>query len=110
AMLEIGKRGTKASALTGKLLDSAKSDNRLIRQSILLALPKIAQVPCADCEAKLQAAIKSGEGKTTLGDLNLETTMMKNYFSWAGGKTPSAKAEDDLPPAGGAAKPAPKKK
>ena len=100
AMLEIGKRGSKAAALTGTLLDNAKSDNRLIRQSILLALPKIAQVPCADCEAKLQAAIKAGEGKTTLGDLNLETTMMKNYFGWAGGKKPSAPASgDDLPAA-----------
>jgi hypothetical protein len=90
AMLEIGKRGAKASALTDTLLDNAKSDNRLIRQSILLALPKIAAVPCANCEAKLQAAIKAGEGKTTLGDLNLETTMMLNYFGWAGGKTPSS--------------------
>lgn len=90
AMLEIGKRGAKASALTDTLLDNAKSDNRLIRQSILLALPKIAAVPCANCEAKLQAAIKAGEGKTTLGDLNLETTMMMNYFGWAGGKTPSS--------------------
>jgi hypothetical protein len=90
AMLEIGKRGAKASTLTDTLLDNAKSDNRLIRQSILLALPKIAAVPCATCEAKLQAAIKAGEGKTTLGDLNLETTMMMNYFGWAGGKTPSS--------------------
>ena len=73
------------------------------RQSILLALPKIARVPCANCETKLQVAIKAGEGKTTLGDLNLETTMMKNYFSWAGGKTPTAKAEDDLPAPGSAA-------
>jgi hypothetical protein len=99
AMLEIGKRGDKAASLTDTLLDSTTSDNRLIRQSILLALPKIAKVPCANCEAKLQAAIKAGEGKTTLGDLNLETTMMKNYFGWAGGKTPSsAPAEkDDLP-------------
>ncbi|HEX3765283.1 MAG TPA: hypothetical protein VHW23_41585 [Kofleriaceae bacterium] len=99
AMLELGKRGSKASSLTDKLLDSAKSDNRLIRQSVLLALPKIAAVPCANCEAKLQDAIRAGEGKTTLGDLNLETTMMKNYFAWAGGKTPtSAPAEkDDLP-------------
>ncbi|HET7505765.1 MAG TPA: hypothetical protein VFK02_32320 [Kofleriaceae bacterium] len=99
AMLEIGKRGDKASALTDVLLDNATSDNRLIRQSILLALPKIAKVPCANCEAKLQAAIKAGEGKTTLGDLNLETTMMKNYFGWAGGKTPSAAPaeKDDLP-------------
>jgi hypothetical protein len=100
AMLEIGKRGPAASSLTDTLLDNAKSDNRLIRQSILLALPKIAKVPCGNCESKLQAAIRAGEGKTTLGDLNLETTMMKNYFAWAGGKTPtSAPAEkEDLPP------------
>ena len=111
AMLEIGKRGTKAAALTDTLLDSAKSDNRLIRQSILLALPKIATVPCASCEAKLQAAIRAGEGKTTLGDLNLETTMMKNYFGWAGGKTPSsAPAEKDDVPAPSDPKPVPKKK
>jgi hypothetical protein len=93
AMLEIGKRGAKAAALTDTLLDAAKTDNRLIRQSILFALPKIAAVPCATCEAKLQLAIKAAEGKTTLGDLNLETTMMKNYFAWAGGKTPAEPAE-----------------
>jgi hypothetical protein len=99
AMLQIGKRGKQASSLTGTLLDNAKSDNRIIRQSVLLALPKIAQIPCADCEAKLQAAIRAGEGKSALLELNLETTMMKNYFGWAGGKTPSAASgdKDDLP-------------
>ncbi|HMG21893.1 MAG TPA: hypothetical protein VK607_11265 [Kofleriaceae bacterium] len=112
AMLELGKRGAKASGLTEALLDSAKSDDRLIRQSVLLALPKIAAVPCANCEAKLQDAIRAGEGKTTLGDLNLETTMMKNYFGWAGGKTPSSAppAEKDEAPAGAAAPPPPRKK
>ncbi len=113
AMLEIGKRGPAAASLTETLLDSARSDNRLIRQSILLALPKIAAVPCANCEAKLQAAIRAGEGKTTLGDLNLETTMMKNYFAWAGGKTPSrapAEKDEPAPPAPSPPKPAPSKK
>jgi len=110
AMLEIGKRGQGASQLTDTLLDNAKSDNRLIRQSILLALPKIAKVPCGNCESKLQAAIRAGEGKTTLGDLNLETTMMKNYFAWAGGKTPSsAPAEKDDTPAPTEAPPVPTK-
>jgi chromosome segregation ATPase len=87
AMLELGKAGPKADAHTETLLDAAKSDNRLIRQSVLLALPKIAKVPCPTCIAKLDAAIQAGEGKTTLGDLNLETTMLRNYFEWAGGKT-----------------------
>ena len=104
AMLELGKMGQKATGLTDTLLDAAKSDDRLIRQSILLALPKVAKLPCGNCEAKLDAAIKAGEGKTTLGDLNLETTMLRNYFAWAGGKTPST------PDAGGAAAPAGDKK
>jgi hypothetical protein len=112
AMLEIGKRGQKASALADTLLDSAKSDDRLIRQSILLALPKIAKVPCGNCEAKLQDAIRAGEGKTTLADLNLETTMMKNYFGWAGGKTPSSTPaeKDDLPAPTAPTGPKPRKK
>jgi len=107
AMLEIGKQESKAAGLTDTLLDAAKSDDRLVRQSILLALPKIAKVPCNSCEAKLEAAIKAGEGKSTLGDLNLETTMLRNYFSWAGGNTaaPSAPVPDTPTPA-----PAPKGK
>ncbi len=106
AMLEVGKAGEKAASHTDALLDAAKSDNRLIRQSILLALPKVAKVPCANCEAKLDAAIKAGEGKTTLGDLNLETTMLRNYFAWAGGKTPSTPS--DAPKGDAPAAPAPK--
>lgn len=103
AMLELGKQGQAASAHTDALLDAAKSDDRIVRQSILLALPKIAKVPCANCEKKLDDAIKAGEGKSTLGDLNLETTMLRNYFAWAGGKTPAASAPAE--PAG-PAKPA----
>ena len=103
AMLEIGKMGDKASDLTDTLLDAAKSDVRLVRQSVLLALPKIAKIPCANCETKLDAAIKAGEGKSTIGDLNLETTMLRNYFSWAGGKTPSS-GPAEAPPAEAPAK------
>jgi hypothetical protein len=97
AMLELGKRGQKASDQTELLLDNAKSDDRLTRQSILLALPKIAKVPCATCETKLKAAVKAGEGKTTLGDLNNETTILVSYFSWAGGKA-AAPAESPAAP------------
>jgi hypothetical protein len=89
AMLEIGKQGASASQLTETLLDAAASDVRSIRQSVLLALPRIAKLPCTRCEAKLDAAVRAGEGKPTLADLNLETTMMRTYFSWAGGKPQS---------------------
>ena len=83
SMLELGKRGAAAAELTDTLLDAAHSDTRIIRQSILLALPHIAKRPCPRCVTKLDRAIKAGEGKTTLGDLNLETTMLRNYFQWA---------------------------
>lgn len=89
SMLELGKRGLKASGQAAALLDAVKSDNHLIRQSVLLALPKVVKVPCDTCEAKLDEAIKAGAGKTTLAELNVETEMLRNYFSWAGGKTPS---------------------
>ena len=111
AMLEVGKQGAKAAQYTDALLDAAKTDDRLVRQSILLALPKIAKVPCDNCEQKLDAAIKAGEGKSTLGDLNNETTMLRNYFAWAGGKTPSVKTEvPDAPAPAAAPKDEPKKK
>ena len=101
AMLEIGKQGQKASNLTdtllNTLLDPTKGDDRLIRQSVLLALPKIAKVPCDDCTQKLDAALKAGEGKSTLADLNLDTTMLRNYFDWAGGRTPSSAAAGAAP-------------
>lgn len=100
AMLEIGKAGPAASGLTDTLLDAAKSDVRLVRQSVLLALPKVAKLPCTPCVSKLDAAIKAGEGKTTLGDLNLETTMLRNYY--AGGSP--------APAAGGGAEKAPAEK
>jgi hypothetical protein len=89
AMLELGKRGEAASKYTDLLLDTATADNRIIRQSILLALPKIAKLPCQTCEVKLDAVLKAGEGKNMLRELQTETTMMRNYFSWAGGKAPS---------------------
>ncbi|HEY5934155.1 MAG TPA: hypothetical protein VIU61_05965 [Kofleriaceae bacterium] len=104
-LLELGKAGPAASSYTEALLDNvAKSENRLIRQSILLALPKIAKVPCNTCEAKLDVAIKSGEGKTTLQELNSETLMLRHYFSWAGGKTPTP-----MPAPGAVDAPAPAK-
>ncbi len=73
------------------MLDAAKSDDRLIRQSVLLALPKVAQVPCDVCEDKLDIALKAGEGKSTVAGLQLDTAMLRNYFSWAGGRKPKAK-------------------
>ena len=90
AMLELGKMGSKAASATPTLLEAVKSDDRIIRQSILLALPKVAGKDCKECGAKLDAAIKAGEGKTTLGELNFETQVLRSYF---GGEATDAPAE-----------------
>ena len=83
AMLELGKRGASAEAQTALLLDHAGSEQRIVRQSILLALPRIAKLPCTSCVAKLDLAIAAGRDKATLGDLTVETTILRNYFVWA---------------------------
>ncbi len=83
AMLELGKQGANASQFTDVLLDAAVSDDLLIRQSILLALPQIAKRPCPQCVTKLDAAIKAGEGKSSLAGANIETTILRNYFASA---------------------------
>lgn len=87
-MLELGKMGPKAGeAALSKLLDNVKSDDRLVRQSILLALPKVAGKDCKECGAKLDAAIKAAEGKDALRELNFETQVLRSYF---GGETAEA--------------------
>ncbi|MBX3158393.1 MAG: hypothetical protein KF773_20660 [Deltaproteobacteria bacterium] len=92
AMLEVGKAGKAAEKYTEQLLDGAKSDDRLIRQSILYALPKIVKTPCDSCVKKLAAAIKAGEGKNALLPLQLDTQMLRNFFIYAGNRQP--KPED----------------
>jgi len=86
AVVELRRMGEKARPFLPTLLDKAVSTDRLIRQVILLALPKVAPLPCPDCETKLDDAIKAGQGKQELSELNYETQLVRNYFSWAGKK------------------------
>jgi HEAT repeats/PBS lyase HEAT-like repeat len=80
AMLELGKMGNKGVSQTDALLEAAKSTDRIVRQSVMLALPKIAGKSCKDCGVKLDAAIAAGENKTTLGNLNYETEVLRSYW------------------------------
>lgn len=84
AVLELRRMGEKARPQLPLLLDKAKSTDRLIRQIILLALPKVAPVPCADCEQKLDEAIAAGEGKQELSELTYETQLVRNFFASQG--------------------------
>jgi HEAT repeat protein len=80
AMIELAKMGDKAASQAPALLEAAKNEDRLIRQSVNLALPKVAGKDCKDCGAKLDEAIAAGEGNTKLKDLVYETTVLRSYW------------------------------
>jgi len=58
---------------------------------------KIQGSPCAPCVTQARGPrSRRGEGQTTIGDLNLETTMLRNYY--AGGKSSDREAAPAAPP------------
>jgi hypothetical protein len=79
ATLELGRR--KATAKLDALLDALANENRVIREAILLVLPKLAPTPCPACVTKLDAAIESGRSKTYLAAVQLETQIVRNYLA-----------------------------
>lgn len=81
ALLDLGKMGQEAKDQIPALLDGVGSKDRLIRQSVILALPKIADKSCQECVTKLDSAIRAAQGDTTLNDLNVETEVLRSYFS-----------------------------
>jgi hypothetical protein len=80
AMVEIGKQGAKASDQTEALLDAASSEQPLVREAVLLALPKIAPTPCPSCAGKLDDAIRAAGKKDSLAQLQMETELVRAYF------------------------------
>jgi hypothetical protein len=86
AMLELRKLGEGARPQMDKLLAHAADTDRLVRQSILLALPRISPLPCPQCKTALDDAIAKGKGKQELDELNYETQLLSNWYAWAGGK------------------------
>ncbi len=90
ALLEISKMGKKASSTLPVLLYNVSSDDRLVRQSILLTLPKVADRNCVECGQKLDAAIKAGQGKDALRELNFETQVLRSYFAGDAGDAAEA--------------------
>jgi hypothetical protein len=83
AVLEIGRRGAgpKAPELTTALLDLLASDRRAVRQSVLLALPRIAPPPCPVCAEQLERAIELAVRRATHIDLAPEARVLHAYFA-----------------------------
>src|SRR5215470_5899948 len=84
ALLEIGKLGDAASSQTDALLAGADTTERFVRQGVLLALPRIAKLPCQKCADRLNEVIEKQADTTTLDFLTGETRIVYHYFLWAG--------------------------
>jgi HEAT repeat protein len=86
ALLEIRKLGQKAQPVYKKLIDPKYlgTSERIVREAILLALPRIAPLPCKECAASMDQVMDSQASQTTLDLLNTETKIVYHYFLWAG--------------------------
>ena len=81
ALLELGRRGVNAAPMLGAVLALLANESRAIRQAALLALPRIARSPCAECVEKLDLAIQSTQGKPLFADVAQEAALLRAYFT-----------------------------
>jgi len=86
ALLEIGRMGEKARGLQTELLAKCDTTERLVRQGILLALPRVVALPCKACATRLKEIIEKQSAESTLDLLTNETRIAYHYFLWADGK------------------------
>jgi len=84
ALLELARMGDKAGGTTETLLAAVDTKDRFVRQAILLALPRVAPLPCPKCAERLNDVIEAQSNETTLDFLTGETKVVHNYFLWAG--------------------------
>lgn len=96
ALIDVIKLGPKAEAGMPALLKTVEVTDRIIRDGVLLALPRVATQPCDACATRLHEVIESQKGQTTLDYLTADTRIVLNYFLAGGAKVTAAA------PAGGA--------
>lgn len=84
ALLELSRMGPKAAAAKDVLLKNIDTQVGIVREMLLLTLPRVVTLPCDDCAKKMGSVIESQSKQTTLDRLTGETRIVKNYFDWAG--------------------------
>jgi hypothetical protein len=84
ALVELFKMGDKGRPALDELLKHADTSERILRDGINLALPRIAPKPCKPCADRLGTVLEQQSSQTTLDALNDDTKIVYHYFLWAG--------------------------
>ena len=87
--MEIAKMGPKAAEALPTLLKRADSTDRLVREGVMLALVRVAKIPCNECQARLDEVIKMQEDQQRLDDLTKDTKVIRDYFAGAAAAGPA---------------------
>lgn len=84
SLVELRKMGKDARPVVDTLLKHVESKDRITRQGSLMALVKIAELPCDKCADRLQEVITKQKNESTLAALTVETQAVQYFFLWAG--------------------------
>jgi hypothetical protein len=86
SLWELRKLGDKAAGVLDQLLSDAVlgTSERIVREGVLLAITRVAPLPCKACQERFDKVLTSQENQTTLDLLTLETRIVYHYFLWAG--------------------------
>ena len=89
SLMEIAKMGPKAAEALPTLLKLADSTDRLVREGVMLALVRVAKIPCNECQTRLDEVIKLQEDQQRLDDLTKDTKVIRDYFAGAAAAGPA---------------------
>ena len=84
SLIELRKMGKDGAPATDKLLEKVDSEDGITRQGILMALVKIAPLPCDQCVKRFDEVLAKQKDQTTLQRLSVETQAVRGFFLWAG--------------------------
>lgn len=80
ALVELYKMSEKGKPALEHMLKHSESSERLVREGILLAMPRVAPAPCNECRDRLLDVMERQASQTTLDNLNAETRVVYHYY------------------------------
>lgn len=80
AMIELAKHRPAAPDVVEALLAKVGSSSKSIRDSVMLALPKVAPAPCPKCVAAFDAVLSTTGANPDLAAAEADLRVLRNYY------------------------------